>query len=96
MFFLSGHLFIVVFINQFDLPSGKMSGVWKHYTLNEGKTVTCKICGNKSILRFHNWNVVSPRQKTWNQKGNTGKVDSKSCNRIKIPKISIFLLKATN
>ena len=48
MFLLSCDLFIVAFINQFDLPLGKMSDTWKHYPLNKGKTVTCKICGNTS------------------------------------------------
>ena len=45
---------------QSFLPSEKMTDAWKHYTLNKGKTVTCKICGNtsqysssKTGMRYH-------------------------------------------
>ncbi|XP_065659760.1 uncharacterized protein LOC136083825 [Hydra vulgaris] len=90
----SSFIFNVVFITKFDLRFGKMSDAWKHYTLNKGKTVTCKICGNTSQYTSSTTGMWYHLDKKHGIKKETQEnMTPKAASQSKRPKISTFFQK---
>ena len=92
--FLLSFQFFYCGLYQFDFPSGKMSGAWKHYTLNIGKTVTCKIYGNTSQYSSSTTGMWYHLDKKHGIKKDTQeKSTTKAATESKEPKISTFFQK---